>query len=123
MRIISIIAYLLIFLQGSMILVPLGCLLAMGVFTAEPIMRILILLADISLVALFILSFRKWSKTKLVIEIVCYILLLLPLLKILSSFPIEMFNYFLFWFPFAVFVVLFPLSIVLSYRNYKKISF
>ena len=123
MRIISIIAYLLIFLQGSMILVPLGCLLAMGVFTAGPIMRILILLADISLVALFILSFRKWSKTKLVIEIVCYILLLLPLLKILSSFPIEMFNYFLFWFPFAVFVVLFPLSIVLSYRNYKKISF
>src|SRR6478735_8693874 len=48
MRTFSILAYFFIFLQGSMILLPFGFLLLTSLFTAEPLMRILILLADSS---------------------------------------------------------------------------
>lgn len=54
-RIFSIIAYLLIFLQGSMILLPFGLVLVTGIFTAEPFMRTLLSLADIALIILLII--------------------------------------------------------------------
>ena len=94
MRILSIIAYFFIFLQGSMIQIPFGLLLLTGLFEGEPIMRVLIALADISLITLLIISFNKKTNTSLAIEIISYFVLLLPLLKIVSSFPFKMFNYF-----------------------------
>jgi len=120
MRKLSIIAYFFIFLQGSMIRIPLGVLLVTGLFDAEPIMKILIALADLSLISLVVISFNDNTKTSLVVQITSYFLLLLPLLKIVSSFPLEKFDYFLFLFPAAFFVLTFPLSIVLSYRKYKR---
>ena len=120
MRTLSIIAYFLIFLKGSMILLPFGLLLLTGIFTAEPSMRILILLTDLSLIALLVLSCRKKTKTHFVIESIAYFVLLLPLLKIFTSFPFSEFNYFLFIFPTVCFITLFPLSIILSFKNFKK---
>ena len=120
MRAFSILAYFFIFLSGSMILLPYGLLLLTGLFTAEPIMRILVLLADISLIALLIISFNEKSRTTLIIEIVSYFVLLLPLLKIFVSFPFPRFNYFLFIFPTVCFIILFPLSIFLSYRKPRR---
>ena len=119
-RLFSIIAYFFIFLQGSMILLPFCLLLINGPFSGEPIMRILILLADISLIVLFIFCFKKVTRVNLIVDIVAFILLLLPLIKIFTSFPFEMFNYFLFIFPAICFIILFVLSIVLSYRGYRK---
>ena len=103
-----------------MILLPFGLLLLTGIFTAEPAMRIMILLADLSLIALLSLSFRKRTKIHFLIEIIAYFILLLPLLKIFTSFPFRDFNYFLFIFPAVSFITLFPLSIVSSYRRYIK---
>jgi hypothetical protein len=103
-----------------MILLPFGLLLVTGLFTAEPLMRILILLADISLITMLIISFKEKTKMNLVIEIISYFVLLLPLLKIFTSFPFEMFTYFLFLFPAICFIVFFPLSIVSSYRQYRQ---
>jgi hypothetical protein len=120
MKIFSIISYLLIFLQGSMIMLPFGLLLMTGVFTAEPLMRILILLADISLITQLIISFKQKTTKHFAIETILYVMLLLPLLKIFISFPFSGFNYFLFLFPAICFVVFFPLSIALSYRQYRK---
>jgi hypothetical protein len=123
----AIIAYFFIFLQGSMILIPFGLLLVTGLFEAEPIMRSLIALADISLIVLIVISFKEKSKITLVTEIIVYFLLLLPILKIFFSFPFDRFNYFLFLFPAACFLLLFPISIFLAYRkdrilNSKPIS-
>ena len=118
----SIIAYLLIFLQGMIIQIPFGYLLLSGLFEAEPLARILIALADIALIILFILSFKKKTKTTLIIEIISYFILLLPLIRIFTSFPFDMFNYFLFLFPTTCFIVLYPLSVLVSYREYKKTS-
>ena len=122
MRAFAIIAYFFIFLQGSMILMPFGLLLVTGLFEAEPVMRGLIALADISIIALLIISYKEKSRLTLIIEIIAYFLLLLPLLKTFFSFPFEYFNYFLFLFPTICFVLLFPISIFLSYRKEKVLN-
>ena len=120
MRSLSIMAYFFIFLQGSMILIPFGCLLLFGLFDAEPLTRIFIALADIALITLLIISFREKTKTTLIIEAFSYLVLLVPLIRIFVSFPFVMFNYFLFLFPSACFIILYPLSVFISYRNYRK---
>ena len=121
-RIFSIIAYLLIFLQGSMILLPFGLMLVTGIFTAEPLMRILLALADITLIILLIIPFYKRTKWTTLIEIVSFFVLLLPLLKIFLSFSFNWFNYFLFLFPVGCFIVFVPLSIFIADRKYKRNS-
>lgn len=114
----SIIAYFLIFLKGSMILLPFGLLLVTGIFTAEPLMRILIGLADIALLTLMINAFYKRTKWTTLFEVISFFVLLLPLLKIFMSFSFKWFNYFLFLFPAGCFIVFFPLSIFLAHRKH-----
>ena len=116
----SIIAYFLIFLQGSIILLPFGLLLLTGIFTAEPLLKILVGLADIALLTLMVNSFNKRTRWTTVIEIISFVVLLLPLLKILVSFSFQGFNYFLFLFPVGCFIVFFPLSIFLAHRKYAR---
>jgi len=100
-----------------MIKIPLGLLLVTGLFEAEPTMKLLIVSADIALITLIILSFKAKTKVTLIIEIASFILMLLPILKLLLSFSFEWFNYFLFLFPASCFIIFFPLSIFFSYRN------
>lgn len=115
----SILAYFFIFLQGQMILLPFGLLLFAGLFEGETLIRILIALADISLITLLIFSFGGKTKKKLFIELIIYFILLAPLVKIFVSFPFEMFNYFLFIFPAVCFILLYPLSLIINYRHIK----
>src|SRR6266480_1476604 len=89
-------------------------------FEAEPITRVFIALADIFLIILLIVSFREKSKWTLSIEIISYFVLLLPLMRIFTSFPFDMFNYFSFLFPAVCFILLYPLSVYFSYREFKK---
>jgi hypothetical protein len=117
-RVISVISYCFIYIWGWMIAVPLGCILIFGILDAEPVTRVLLILADLALISLFIFSFTPRSKISVFIEIVTYLLLLAPLIRMLSGFPLSTFNYSLFVFPFASFTLLFPLSIFLSNKNY-----
>lgn len=121
-RTVSIFAYFFIFLQGSMILLPFGLFLLTGLFTAEPIMRVLIGLADLALVLLLITSLRKRTKLTAPVEVIVFVVLLLPLLKIFTSYSFGWFSYFLFLFPVGCFIILFPLSILLAHSNYVKHS-
>lgn len=120
LRTVSIVCYFFIFLQGSMIQIPFGCLLFTGLFEAEPITRVLIAIADISLITLFIISFKEKSKYTLLIEVIVYFFLLLPLVRIFTSFPFVWFSYFLFLFPMICFLTLYPLSVIVSYREFFK---
>ena len=120
MRILSIIAYFFIFLKGSMILLPFGLFLFGGLFDGEPLERILIAAADLALLSLVIILFKEKSKITLLIEIIAYFVLLLPLIHIFISFSFDNFNYFLFLFPAICFVVLYPLSVLESFRKYRK---
>jgi hypothetical protein len=99
-----------------MILLPFGLMLTIGLFEAEPLMRILLILADIALVILMLLPRTKWTP---LVESVVFIILLLPLLRICTSFSLKWFSYFLFLFPFGCFIVFFPLSIFIGYRTYR----
>ena len=120
MRALSIFCYFFIFLQGSMILLPFGSLLISGLFEAEPLTRIFIASADVTLIALLLLSFKKRTKATLILEGVAYLILLLPLLRIFLLFSFEWFNYFLFLFPTGCFLILYPISVFQSYRKYIK---
>jgi hypothetical protein len=118
-RTLAIISYLFIFLQGMIIAIPFGYMLFVGLFEAETLTRIFIILADIALLTLFTLSFNQRSKRSLLIELIAYFLLLSPLIRILSIVPIDKFNYLLFIIPVISFVVLYPLSVLLSFREYR----
>lgn len=117
MRTIAILSYFFIFLPGSMILIPFGLLLLAGLFTAEPLLRVLLGLADIALITIFIYSYKPYSRTRLLIEIGSFITLILPLALMLINFSWDWFNYWLFWIPLVIFTISFPISI---YQTYKK---
>jgi hypothetical protein len=114
MRIAAIISYLFIFLPGSMILVPFGCLLVDGLISGEPIMKVLILLADLSIVFWLYTSSKPKTIFKLALEILFIVLLLLPIIKILMDWPLNIFNYFLFIAPFVSFIFFSMVSLIIT---------
>jgi hypothetical protein len=59
MRIFSIIAYFFIFINGWIIALPFVFLLIFGLFDSPPIMKVLILFADIALIFLGYISTKK----------------------------------------------------------------
>ena len=119
-RAFAIISYFFIFLQGMIIPIPFGCMLIVGLFDVEPINRVFIILADIALLALYALSFKQRTKRSLWVEVIAYFLLLSPLIRILSIIPIDRFNDPPFIIPFASFVVLYPLSLLFSFKEYRQ---
>jgi hypothetical protein len=119
LRILSIICYLFIFLQGMMIPLPFILVLASGITDDEPNKRLLVLLADLGLIFLAILSFKKKSNLTIALECIIYFMLLSPLVWTLANFPISMFGYALFFVPFGGFVILYPLSLLFSCLDYR----
>ena len=120
-RILAIIAYLLIFLQGSIIGLPLLLWLPfVSVEYGNPDQ----IFAILALIGLF-LNFKTWnsensSKTYFLDSLI-FILVCSPLLKRLSVVPIEMFNYLAFIIPTTTFMVLFIISIFINQKlNFKK---
>lgn len=120
MRELSIIAYFFIFLQGSIIPVPFVLLLVAGLRSMEPLTGVFIIMADITLLTLLFIAVFKRSKTRLFIESVAFIFLLLPLLRMIFFFSFSMFNNVWFLFSFGCFIILYPWSVVRSYRKYKN---
>lgn len=120
MRELSIIAYFFIFLQGSLIPVPFAILLVAGLRSIDSLTGVFIVMADVALLTLLFIAVFKRSKTRVIIEAAAFVVLLLPLLRILFSFPLSMFNNVWFLFPFGCFVILYPWSVVRSYRKYKN---
>ena len=120
LRILSIICYLFIFLQGMMIALPFILVLTFGILDAEPTKRFFLLLADLGLVLLAILSFKKKTRLTIALECIIYFMLLLPLVWTLAVFPLAMFEYSLFFVPFAGFVILYPLSLLFSCLEYRN---
>ena len=102
------------------IALPLGLLLLFGLMDAEPLMRLCMVLADIALLTLFFLSFKEKTRKTLLIEVFVYFLLLSPLIFLLTSFQLHWFNYYLFIIPISCFVVFYPISVFLSYKEYKR---
>jgi hypothetical protein len=119
LRILSIICYLLIFIPGWMMAFPFILVLTIGVADAKPTERLLLILADVALILLAIFSFKKKTKLRMALECVIFPLLLAPLIWMLASFPLDSFDSPLFLVPFAGFAMLYPLSVISSFLQYK----
>jgi hypothetical protein len=114
LRRLSIVCYSFIFIQGMIIALPFILVLTFGIGDAEPRTRFFMIMADLGLLLLAILSFRKKTKVKTALECIVFLMLLSPLLQMLAVFPLRMFEYPLFMVPFAGFVILYPLSVLSS---------
>jgi hypothetical protein len=101
------------------IAVPFILVLTLGIADAKPITRIFLILADLGLLFLAILSFKKKTKVRIILECIIYLMLLSPLVWTLANFPLQMFEYPLFIVPFAGFVILYPLSLLFSCLEYR----
>ena len=88
-----------------------------GLIEGEQPMITFVALADIALIGLLFSCFLKPTRWTWVKEILIYVLLLLPLLKIFIDFTYELVDYYPFIFPFGFFMVLFPLSIYFEERR------
>jgi hypothetical protein len=120
LRRLSIVCYSFIFIQGMMIAFPFILVLTIGIPDAEPRTRLYMILADLGLILLAILSFKKKTKGRIALECVIYLMLLSPLLRMLAIFPIQMFEYPLFIVPFGGFVMLYPLSVLSSWLEFRR---
>jgi hypothetical protein len=120
MRALALIAYFLIFLPGSMILIPWGLFLVTGIFTAETNYKVMIALADVSLILLAYFSTKPMTTLRVIIEVVAFGLLMLPFIVVGASWPLRTFNYFLFMAPFATFTVLYLISLWRYIGTYRK---
>jgi hypothetical protein len=101
-------------------MMPLILVLTVGIADAEPATRPLRIIADLALIALAIIDFKKKTGVILILESIIFFLLLSPLLQTLSIFPLQMFAYPLFIVPFAGFAILYPLSLLFSYLDYRQ---
>lgn len=119
MKVLALFSYLLIFLPGSMILIPWGLFLVTGIFTAETNYKVMIVLADISLIVLAYFSTKNITRLRIIIEVVGFGLLLLPFIVIAVGWPFRTFSYFLFIAPFSTFAVLYLISLGRSIGIYR----
>ena len=103
-----------------MVVIPWGLFLVTGIFYAETNVKVMIVLADISLILLVYLSTRALTRTRLIIEAVAFGLLILPFIRIAAGWPLKTFSYFLFIAPFSTFSVLYLCSLGRSIGIYKK---
>jgi hypothetical protein len=92
LRILSIICYSFIFVQGMMIAIPFILVLTIGIPDAPPTTRLFLLLADLGLIFLAILRFKKKNKLTIVLDCVIYFMLLSPFIWTLTKFPLKELN-------------------------------
>lgn len=121
-KIVAIFSYLCIFLQGMIIALPMVFILFVGLAYGETSDRVFIFFADVALCTAFVQSFTRQTRRSLLIDTIAFFLLSSLLIKILTSAPLYMFNYFLFIGPTTCFMVLYPLSLLLSFMDMKRLS-
>ncbi|MCD8739407.1 hypothetical protein LT679_02230 [Mucilaginibacter roseus] len=113
----SLIAYLCIVLKGEMIGLPFLLWLPLSLFDFWNIDQLLSLLA---IVALFIIITPKESRPakRIRIDLLCFLLLTLPIIGRLIAVPLEVFNYLAFIIPVALFVILYLASLFLDPKDF-----
>ena len=91
-----------------MILLPFGLLLVTGIFTAEPLMRILIGLADIALLTLMINAFYKRTKWTTLFEVISFFCSATSVIENIYVFFFQVVQLFSLFIPSGLFYRLFP---------------
>ena len=117
-KIIAIVSYLLIILVGQLIGLPFFYWLLYTLFDFGNIDQLFAFLGVIGLT----ISFIKLSSTRtfkvLLLDIICFMLLALPIIRRMTAAPIELFNYLAFIIPTTIFSLFYIVSICYSIRLY-----
>lgn len=115
-RFAAVAAYLLIFLYGELIQAPFILWIIVGFFAGD----LLFILAGTSLIALAVLMVVQQRKATVMVECYAFIFMLLPIIHSFSNAPTHLLRYNKFIIPASIFIILFPLSIVLSYQKHRR---
>lgn len=116
-RFVAVAAYLLIFLYGELFQAPMILWIIAGIFGGY---QLPFILAGLAVIALSFLMVVEQRKATIVIECLAFVFMLLPVINAFTSAPSIMLRYDRFIIPACLFLLLFPLSIVLSYRKYRR---
>lgn len=103
-----------------MILIPWGLFLLMGFVTGELYYKLMIILADASLIMLAYYSTKPLTKSRIIIEAVVFGILLLPFIVLFTEWPLSTFNYLEFTVPFSIFIVMYTVSVFRSIKAYRR---
>lgn len=116
-KIASLVSYFFIFIMGSMIAMPFGCILLLSFldfsvlkYTIFGIVGIIILLYNLN---------RKASNIKIAIDILVFLLLLYPIMNRLFLFPMNFFNHPTFYIPLGLFISFYLISIFFEFKNFR----
>jgi len=117
-KIIAIVSYLLIILVGQLIGLPFFYWLLYTLFDFGNIDQLFAFLGVVGLT----ISFIKLNSTRtfkvLLLDIICFMLLALPIIRRMTAAPIELFNYLAFIIPTTIFSLFYIVSICYSIRLY-----
>ena len=121
-RAIAIIFYLSIILSGQMIVLPLIIWLLFTLFDFGDIDQ---LFALIAIIGLFLICFnfnKDRTRKVLSLDLLCFFLLISPLVKLMTAVPIELFNYTAFIMPAVLFVLFYITSLLFGCKQYSQIK-
>lgn len=117
LKIIAIIAYLFIILAGEMIGLPFFLWLLYTLLDFGNSAQLFALTAVIGLILSLITMKFEYTFGILVLDIICFFLLLSPIIERMSVVPIENFNYLAFIIPTFIFAFLYFLSIFYALKK------
>ena len=121
-RVIAIISYLLIFLMGQMIGVPFVFWLAFTLFDFGNIDQLFAFFAVVGLVTICINHNKTRTAKLLTLDLLCFFLLMSPLIRRMTAAPIELFNYLAFIIPTTLFVSFYIASLFFGCKQYSQLK-
>lgn len=122
LKIIALVSYLLIILMGSMIGVPFFLWLLFTLFDFGNLDQPFAFFGVLGLTISF-LTFNSIRTLKiLMLDIICFMLLASPIIRRMTTVPIELFNYLAFIIPTTMFGLFYIFSLFCSVKQYRQHS-
>ncbi len=116
----SILSYLLIFVNSEFIGGPMIILMFFALFNTDTVTQILIALVFLGLISLVLLTMFKKNNWTFFIEALIYLLLTLPIINVLKFEQSRLLHYPIFVIPATCFLLLYILSLYFSYGVKQK---
>lgn len=117
-RIISLISYFFIFLMGSMIAMPFGCIILLS-FLDFQVFKYSIF-AVVGIILIFVYLNAMSSKKAFIFNSISFFLLLYPIINRIILFPRSTFNYPFFYIPFVLFVLGYLTSLFFEFNALRN---
>lgn len=108
--------------MGDMIALPFFIWLLFVSFDFGNLDQIFAVLAVVGLVISIVTRNSSRTLKILLLDVLCFVLLVSPLVRRMAVVPLEKFNYLAFTIPLTIFVLLYLVSIFFSVRQYQQIQ-